>query len=81
MFVLAMLGMALGVALTGKRLAGSCGGLGSESCGCSPEKRARCQAKGEVSEHRVSLDDEDEDYQLNPLARPGEDRLIQLGRR
>lgn len=83
-FVIAMSAMAVGVALTGKKLAGSCGGTAGESCRCSPEKRAQCiqkgaqQADGHVHFDAETLADEDE-YALDPLAPPGERRLLQLG--
>ena len=35
-------GMALGVLVTGRKLKGSCGGLGGSACSCSPEKREQC---------------------------------------
>lgn len=41
-FVLVISAMAVGVATTGRRLSGSCGGTGA-SCACSAEKRARCK--------------------------------------
>lgn len=44
---LAMGGMALGVALTGRRLKGSCGGEGSGSCHCEqtgvPVEQRACE--------------------------------------
>jgi hypothetical protein len=36
-FAVAMLAMALGVVLTGRRLQGSCGGLASGSCVCKAQ--------------------------------------------
>jgi hypothetical protein len=77
--------MAIGVALQGKRLAGSCGGNpDSAHCGCSPAKKAACRARHESEE-----DDDDADVfsgaPITPetLAPPGERRLVQLrtGRR
>jgi hypothetical protein len=38
--------MALGVMVAGRRLQGSCGGVGGGSCACGPEKRARCEREG-----------------------------------
>gem|GEM_PF-2443175 len=78
-FALLMGLMALGVMVQGKRLAGSCGGdPDSAHCGCSPEKKAACRAK--------HADDEEEEHDIfsgpalteETLARPGEERLIQL---
>ncbi|MCB9793913.1 MAG: hypothetical protein H6741_14430 [Alphaproteobacteria bacterium] len=39
---LAMVGMALGVILSDKRLKGSCGGPGSSDCICDIEKQRAC---------------------------------------
>jgi len=87
-FVLAMAAMAVGVAVSGKRLAGSCGGNGGDSCRCGPEKRARCAEKAALRstelEHRGHPDQDlkdDELASINPLAPPGEERLVQLSRR
>ena len=38
---LTMFAMAIGVLLSGRRLRGSCGGVG-DSCRCSTARRARC---------------------------------------
>lgn len=80
-FALLMGLMALGVMVQGKRLAGSCGGdPDSAHCGCSPEKKAACRAKHADEDG----DDQEEDIFSGPalteetLARPGEERLIQL---
>jgi hypothetical protein len=73
--------MALGVALQGKRLRGSCGGNpDSGKCGCSPEKKAACRVKHAPLEDN---DDEGDAFSDAPLtqeslAPPGEKRLIQL---
>jgi hypothetical protein len=40
-FALAMFAMAIGLLLSGRRLRGSCGGVG-DSCRCSAPARARC---------------------------------------
>lgn len=40
-FGLVMLAMAVGVLFSGRRLRGSCGGVG-DSCRCSATARARC---------------------------------------
>jgi hypothetical protein len=40
-FALVMLAMAIGVLFSGRRLRGSCGGVG-DSCRCSATARARC---------------------------------------
>lgn len=40
-FGLVMLAMAIGVLFSGRRLRGSCGGVG-DSCTCSVAARARC---------------------------------------
>ncbi|MBW2288878.1 MAG: hypothetical protein JRG80_19825 [Deltaproteobacteria bacterium] len=40
-FALAMFAMAIGMLLSGRRLRGSCGGVG-DSCHCSTAARARC---------------------------------------
>ena len=81
-FALLMGLMALGVILSGKRLAGSCGGdPDSAHCGCSPEKKAVCRAKRSATSED---DDDDLDVFSGPplsednLAPPGERRLIQL---
>jgi hypothetical protein len=72
--------MAIGVMLSGKRLAGSCGGNpDSTHCGCSPEKKAVCRER-----HAASSEEEEEDVfagravTAETLAPPGERRLIQL---
>ncbi|HEY8380293.1 MAG TPA: hypothetical protein VIK91_27595 [Nannocystis sp.] len=39
-----MFGMALGVIFAGKRLKGSCGGVGT-SCGCSDVQRRECSTR------------------------------------
>ena len=41
-FGLAMIAMAVGVILSNRKLQGSCGGVGSEDCLCSLEKRRAC---------------------------------------
>ena len=41
---LAMLAMAAGVMLSGRRLKGSCGGVGT-GCPCTDEERQACAAK------------------------------------
>lgn len=46
LFFVTVLAMASGVLLTGRRLRGSCGGVGSASCRCGPEKQARCKSTG-----------------------------------
>ncbi len=72
-FAICVFLMAIGLAVNGRRLAGSCGGVGSDSCGCSPEKRAACRKQ------LVEDDDlEDQEYSVNPLAPPGEERLLKL---
>ena len=43
-FGLAMLAMAAGVMLSGRRLKGSCGGVGT-GCPCTHEERQACAAK------------------------------------
>ncbi len=43
LFALAMLGMAVGVVLSNRRLHGSCGGTGGD-CVCEIEKRRACHA-------------------------------------
>ncbi|HJN74363.1 MAG TPA: DUF539 domain-containing protein [Myxococcota bacterium] len=40
----AMVAMAIGVILTGRRLRGSCGG-GADDCVCEIEKRRECHAR------------------------------------
>ncbi|MCA9694155.1 MAG: hypothetical protein KC636_31505 [Myxococcales bacterium] len=37
-----MLGMAVGVIVSGKRLRGSCGGVGAGDCDCTPTQREEC---------------------------------------
>jgi hypothetical protein len=44
--------MALGVMVAGRRLQGSCGGVGGGSCACAPEKRARCEREGSTDARR-----------------------------
>ncbi len=61
--------MAIGVIFQGKRLSGSCGGdPDSAHCGCSPEKKAVCRDKRDLS----GDDQEEPSYyveQLRPLGR------------
>ncbi len=45
-FSLAMLAMAVGVILGGRRLSGSCGGRGGEACACSLAERLACIRRG-----------------------------------
>ena len=45
-FALAMLAMAVGVILSGRRLRGSCGGPGGEACACSLAERIACVRRG-----------------------------------
>jgi len=42
LFAFAMVAMAAGVILSNRELQGSCGGVGSEDCLCSLEKRRIC---------------------------------------
>ena len=46
LFALAMLAMAIGVILSGRRLRGSCGGPGGEACACSLAARLACIRRG-----------------------------------
>ncbi len=46
LFALAMLAMASGVILGGRRLRGSCGGPGGEACACSLAERMACIRRG-----------------------------------
>lgn len=41
-FALAMIGMAMGVIFSDRKLKGSCGGPGSDDCLCDIEKRRAC---------------------------------------
>lgn len=43
--LVAVLGMSLGVVLTGRRLRGSCGGLTSGSCACKEQGLETCTRK------------------------------------
>ncbi len=45
-FALAMLAMAVGVILGGRRLRGSCGMSGGEACACSLAERMACIRRG-----------------------------------
>ena len=45
-FALAMLAMAVGAVLGGRRLRGSCGGPGGEACACSLAERMACIRRG-----------------------------------
>lgn len=47
-FALAMVAMAAGVILSDRQLQGSCGGVGSEDCLCSLEKRRICALADQV---------------------------------
>lgn len=60
-FAVAICAMALGVMLAGRRLQGSCGGVGGGSCACGPEKRARCE--------RAGSDDQRPEGERRPVAR------------
>ena len=42
LIALAMAMLSLGLVLGGRRLSGSCGGLGSGSCPCSKEQQVSC---------------------------------------
>ena len=44
-FLLMVSAMAVGVALSGRRLQGSCGGSPGGACACSAKRRAACQKK------------------------------------
>ncbi len=37
--------MAIGVAVSGRSLRGSCGGVGGKLCPCTPSEREACRAK------------------------------------
>jgi len=50
-FGLAMVAMAVGVILSDRQLQGSCGGVGSEDCLCSLEKRRAC-AKEDLAKRK-----------------------------
>ena len=50
-FGLAVLGMALGVMVQGKRLQGSCGGTG-KACKCSPLAARRCPLREQIESAR-----------------------------
>ncbi len=52
-FGLAVLAMALGLLVQGRRLRGSCGRSG-ESCLCSPLAARRCALRRERETHRAS---------------------------
>ncbi|MCO4770631.1 MAG: hypothetical protein KDA24_11425 [Deltaproteobacteria bacterium] len=56
-FALAMVGLAVGVIVSNRQLQGSCGGVGSDDCLCSLEKRRAC-AKEEVARRRAGGEDE-----------------------
>ena len=48
LMLLAVLGMALGVIVSGRRLSGSCGGIGGPDCACDRAGRPRdCEQKSE----------------------------------
>ena len=51
-FGLAVLGMATGVLLQGRRLRGSCGGSG-EACLCSPLAARHCALRRQRAEQKV----------------------------
>lgn len=73
--------MAVGVLLSGRQLAGSCGGNpDSAHCGCSPEKRDECRKKNAPSGDAEADGDVFSGPALtsDTLAPPGERRLIQL---
>lgn len=65
LFLATVLAMASGVLLTGRRLRGSCGGVGSASCRCAPDKQARCKSTG----HRVHADQPIEPASLTRMLR------------
>lgn len=50
-FGLAVLAMALGVLLQGRRLQGSCGGTG-KACECSPRAARRCELRRQLEAAR-----------------------------
>ncbi len=59
LFAVAMIAMAVGVILSDRQLQGSCGGIGSEDCLCSLEKRRAC-AKEDLAkraEQRAASDE------------------------
>ena len=51
-FALAMIGMGVGVLLGGRRLRGSCGGLGVD---CDDERRANCRYCGREADEGEML--------------------------
>lgn len=63
MFGLLMGAMALGLA-RGRRLQGSCGGVGGDDCSCSPVKRQRCQR--EQAAQGIGVDDGNRHLEVLP---------------
>jgi len=52
LFALIVAAMAVGVAFTGRRLRGSCGGMGAgDDCSCSKARQAKCKAEGRPTPH------------------------------
>ncbi len=49
---LVMLAMAIGVMFSGRRLQGSCGGVGSGDCACEASGKPVCEAKRALADRR-----------------------------
>ena len=50
LFGVVIASMAVGVALSGRSLRGSCGGLGGKACPCTPDEREACRARAGTPE-------------------------------
>lgn len=59
LFAVAMVAMAVGVILSDRELQGSCGGVGSEDCLCSIEKRRACAKEDQAKRAKERASDQE----------------------
>ncbi|MDD9937614.1 MAG: hypothetical protein OXT09_28635 [Myxococcales bacterium] len=67
LFALAMAAMAIGVAFSGRRLSGSCGGVAGKDCTCSIAERKACQIKQVDADYEATRRDPDGKAHLDVL--------------
>lgn len=67
LFALAMAAMAIGVAFSGKRLSGSCGGVPGKDCTCSISERKACEMKQVDADYHAARRGDDGKAHLDVL--------------